>query len=93
MTNEYLNRHGRSHVYSYQDIANILLVNGFDLRRHGGDFFVRRDKRFVCFLSFQPLEGKVYVETMYWNPKACQSVKEVIRLLTDSGLSIIIEFL
>lgn len=86
--------HGRySRVYPYARIADTLIRNGFDLRRHGGDFFIRRDGRFVCFLSFQPLEDKAYVETMDWNPQAGQAVIDIIRILTDSGLSVAFEFL
>jgi hypothetical protein len=78
-------------LYSYPQIANLLISKGFDLRRHGGDFFIRKDRRFVCFLSFQPMEGKVYVETMHWNPQAHKAVKEITRLLTDTGISMILE--
>jgi len=80
-------------VYPYARIANIFTQNGFDLRRHGGDFFIRRDGRFVCFLSFQPLEDKVYVETMNWNPQASQAVTDIIHLLADSRFSLDLEFL
>jgi len=79
--------------YSFQRIANALITKGFDLQRHGGDFFIRIDGRFVCFLSFQPLQSKVYVEIMRWNPEADQAVKGMIRLLADSGISMNIEFL
>ncbi|MBL7119016.1 hypothetical protein ISS96_03300 [Candidatus Bathyarchaeota archaeon] len=80
-------------MYPYARIANTLTRNGFYLRRHGGDFFIRRDGRFVCFLSFQPLEGKVYVETMNWNPQASQAVMDIIRLIADSRFSLNLEFL
>jgi hypothetical protein len=79
-------------LYSYPHIANTLISEGFDLRRHGGDFFIRKDGRFVCFLSFQPMEGKVYVETMHWNPQASQAVRDIVCLLMDTGISISFEF-
>lgn len=77
---------------AYGPIAHIISSSGFELRRHGGDFFIRKAGKFVCFLSFQPLEGKVFVEKMEWNPEADSAVTEIVRLLVKSGISMSFEF-
>ena len=65
-----------------------LMKEGFHLRMHGYEYFIRRREKFVCLVVLYPTWGSAHIYKISWNPKESEEAIQVIsKILKEMAMN------
>jgi len=72
-------------------LLNRLIIEGFNVRMHGYEYFIRKNK-FVCILLINPSKNEIEFYRIPWNyQESMNSIQKIIRILLEMNPTIKLE--